>query len=369
MSRNRTPPGSTRCGGFSLVELMIALVLGLFLVGGTITVFSSGIRTSEFNQSLANLQANARFALSRMSDDVRLAGFQGCSGLSHSQLSIQTSPAPTDNYERTAIWGAVVGDSGWTPALPTGYTAPTGVGAPLQDSHALMVQYAAGPGAVVSSSLGSTIGSISLSDGEPVRDVVSGDLMVISDCSSADLFKVQTITTTGVASITPADALSKTYALQSATDNTLRVMPFFTAIYYVGDTQRTNDSGDRVYALYMQRYPHDLTNNPPIELIEGVDQMQLLFGTRRSDGRVEFLAPDDADFAPENIQSVDIGLLLSSYQRYPEVDKDRVYTLTGRAVLPASAAGSEAPRYPADQRMRVAFTKSVSVRNRALEND
>lgn len=355
--------------GFSLVELMIAMVLGLFLVGGTITVFSGGIRNSEFNQSLANLQANARYALGRISDDVRLAGFQGCSGLGNASLAIRTSPTPTTNFDRSAISGAVVGSSGWAPGLPAGYTPPTGTGAPVIGTHVLMVQYALGPGASVTSSLGSSNGAITVNDAASIENVAVNDLMVISDCSSADLFKVQGISGSGTRTITPDDSLSKAYALQSGTDDTLRVMPFVTAIYYIGDTTRTNDNGDNVSSLYMQSFPFDLSNNPPIELVEGVDQMQLLFGARQTDGRVEFAMPDDAGLLPESIESVQVGLLISSFKRYEIVDEERIYTIANQPVVPSTTAGSDGARYPADKRMRIAFTKAISVRNRALGDD
>ena len=64
--------------GLSLVELMVAMTLGLLLLSGMIAVFSGNQRSAELNTAMANLQESARFALSRMSKDMRLAGHQGC---------------------------------------------------------------------------------------------------------------------------------------------------------------------------------------------------------------------------------------------------------------------------------------------------
>jgi len=355
--------------GFSLVELLIAMVLGLILVSGTVTIFSSSVRNSEFNQSMANMQANARFAMGRIAADVRLAGFQGCSGLGNAQLSIRTAPSPTNNFARTAISGALIDNAGWTPAEPEGFTPPTGPGAPVPGTQALMVQYAVGPGERVTSDLGSTRGSITVENSEIIRAITADDLMVISDCSTADLFKVQS-TGSGVdRKITPAERLSKAYALQSGDDDTLRVMPFVTAIYYIGDTGRSNDSADPVRSLYVQSFPYDATENPPIELVEGVDQMQLQFGVRGEDRRIRLMSPEDPAISFSNVESVQVGLLMSSFNRYPSVNKNRVYTISNQTIAPDSGGSGTTATYPADNRMRIAFTRSISVRNRILEND
>jgi len=345
------------------------MVLGLIMVGGTVTIFSSSVRNSEFNQSMANLQANARFALGRIAADIRLAGFQGCSGLGNAQLAIQTTPAPTDNFSQTAISGALIDNAGWKPEEPEWFIPPVGPGAPVPGTQSLMVQYAVGPGAKVTSNLGSTLGSITVEDSELIRGVAADDLMVISDCSTADLFKVQSTSGGSTRMISPDEPLSKAYALQSGDDETLRVMPFVAAIYYIGNTARSNDSGDEVRSLYMQSFPYDATNNPPIELVEGVDQMQLQFGVRGADDRMRLMPADDPSMNFGNVQSVQVGLLMSSFNRYPSIDDTRIYSLANQSVAPDSGSSGNTATYPADNRMRIAFTRSISVRNRILEND
>lgn len=60
--------------GFTLVELMIALVLGLVLLGGVIGVFLSNQTTNRVNNELASLQSSARLAFQLMSQDIRKIG-------------------------------------------------------------------------------------------------------------------------------------------------------------------------------------------------------------------------------------------------------------------------------------------------------
>ena len=61
--------------GLSLVELMVALVLGLILMFGIIQVFFASKQTYITNEGMARMQENGRFALEFMSRSARLAGY------------------------------------------------------------------------------------------------------------------------------------------------------------------------------------------------------------------------------------------------------------------------------------------------------
>lgn len=61
--------------GLSLVELMVALVLGLVLMTGIIQVFLSSRQTYTTNEAMARMQENGRFALEFISRSARLAGY------------------------------------------------------------------------------------------------------------------------------------------------------------------------------------------------------------------------------------------------------------------------------------------------------
>lgn len=63
-----------RQAGFSLVELMISLVLGLIIVGGAVNAFISSKQTYTLQEAMSRVQESGRFALDLMAKDLRLAG-------------------------------------------------------------------------------------------------------------------------------------------------------------------------------------------------------------------------------------------------------------------------------------------------------
>jgi type IV pilus assembly protein PilW len=61
--------------GFTLVELMIALLIGLFLLGGLLTLLQDNRRTFSSQSQLAQLQDGERLAMSLMTDVIQTAGY------------------------------------------------------------------------------------------------------------------------------------------------------------------------------------------------------------------------------------------------------------------------------------------------------
>ncbi len=62
--------------GLTLVELMVAMVIGLVLTGGVIQIFVANNQTYRVTDNMSRLQENGRFALDILSKTIRLAGFK-----------------------------------------------------------------------------------------------------------------------------------------------------------------------------------------------------------------------------------------------------------------------------------------------------
>src|SRR6056297_2065090 len=85
---------AARARGFSLVELMVAITLGLLLTAGMVQLFSSSRLTFQTNDALARVQENGRFAMELLKRDLRQAGERGfCAGRLEINNHLNTSCA------------------------------------------------------------------------------------------------------------------------------------------------------------------------------------------------------------------------------------------------------------------------------------
>jgi type IV pilus assembly protein PilW len=64
----------TQQGGFSLIELMISLTLGLILSAAVVQVTISNNSTERLNRSIASAQENGRFIIARLRNDLVMTG-------------------------------------------------------------------------------------------------------------------------------------------------------------------------------------------------------------------------------------------------------------------------------------------------------
>ncbi|PID60959.1 MAG: hypothetical protein CSB44_08780 [Gammaproteobacteria bacterium] len=347
--------------GFSLVELMVAMVIGLMLIGGMVTVFHGHRRSAELNSSLATLQEYGRFALDGMVRDVRMAGFQGCTDASVAATILADDP-PTTDFVESAISAAVVGSASWDPGLPPGFTAPTSTGVPVAGTHALIVQF--GNPEINAIKPMATAGHDIVVKGDAPR-IATGDYALVSNCQVADIFKVTAVSGKtikhGAAGNSGSNLLSAPYG-QSPTEDAM-VTRFESNIYYIGNTGRTDSSGNAVLSLYRQSLPY---TNAPIEMVEGVTNLRIRLGfrDRTAGGAIEFVTPDDADTADGRVEAVQIGLLLRSRERLSDQDDKRSFNLAGDTISAAASENAMDNTYASDRHLRLAFNASVSVRNR-----
>jgi prepilin-type N-terminal cleavage/methylation domain-containing protein len=79
-------PINTRQAGFSLVEVMVAMVIGLVMLLGVTQIFLTASRSGVTSSDLSRVQESGRIALELISKELRRAGYKGC-GSSSSALT------------------------------------------------------------------------------------------------------------------------------------------------------------------------------------------------------------------------------------------------------------------------------------------
>ncbi len=179
------PAARNAVRGLTLVELMIALMLGLLVVGSASAIFISNRQTYRATEGLGRVQENGRMAFELLSRDLREAGGSPCGNADRQEplkmVNVLTNPA-------TRWW------TNWNNGI-TGYEAAIPGGSPANrvagtDAIDLMGGDSSSSAVVASHDTAGT--SITLNTATHGFNV--SDLAIICDWSQASLFQV-----TGVA--------------------------------------------------------------------------------------------------------------------------------------------------------------------------
>lgn len=372
--RRATPINNQRKRGFTITELMIAMTLGLILISGMISVFVSTKRTSDLNSAVANLQESARYALDSLTREIRMAGFQGCLDISDTSVNIRANNPPTTDLRLSLIGGSVVQASDqWIPAPPFPFTLPNGSVKAVPGTHAVFVQSASAnnstvSGVMTSGGFTSMAGDIPVSNN--LANLKAGDFAIISDCTTGDLFTVSDAPEeSGFVSHEAADNvdgnLSKAYGEDEQLLST-RLMKFQSNVYFVGTEGQTTEDGDQIRGLYVQTLPYN-SSNPPVELVEGVENLRIRFGIRQSNGSLSYVTADHSEYDSLQVQSVQVGMLMASIDRIRSTDDLQTYVLAGQEI-PASATdvAGDANAHSANRQYRLVFNTTTNLRNRRI---
>ena len=126
--------------GFSLVELMVALAIGLILVAGLATLFANSSQTgNEIDKSIRQIE-NGRYAAELLSENIGIAGYYG--ELVRDGMTVGTPPPA--NLCTTTITSL-----GWDNAALTIPVAVTGLNATQAAALTCLPNYKTGTAALV----------------------------------------------------------------------------------------------------------------------------------------------------------------------------------------------------------------------------
>ena len=278
--------------GFTLIELMIGVVLGIALVTGVISIFTSNQQSFKVNSDLARLQESARFAYEQMNREIRDAGTNPC-GVRAVNSIVRTTAT-------TVPWW---GD--WNAGTLRGYDSGEEVGVGGVTIGSSVDNRVTGTDAIVvlrTINDDGQLRTIANHDADAKQITLNGtqnfgalDLAFVCDNSSAVIFQVDTVsspvrinydvslptancsTSMGWASNVDctANAVSKTFAIGSFATK------FDPAIWYIGLTS----SGQR--ALFRETMHNDgtLITTQRREFVPDVHDMQIkyLLRTKNAD--------------------------------------------------------------------------------------
>lgn len=369
---------SLRQAGFSLIELMIAMVLGLIVVGAAGQYYLASKSTFNSQTQNGRLQESGRFALEFMARDLRMGGFTGCGSRGRTgtpvlyrsylnstaypfdvELGVSGHEASGSAPGQTVNLGATNPAPGgtWAPALPAGGGGSLASQMPTRavaGSDSVVVR-SAGDGLPLVSPF--TSGSQIFAANQP-SDIVTGDILMVTDCLQMQVFQATNVAASGSrinivgsrgGAFTPgnADNINARGPVTNFGPGT-EVAKVRTFAYFVGQGQ------DGTPALFREAL--EGSSLVAEELISGVESMQVLYGVDLSGNLVvDSYVTASAVAAWSQVLSVRIALLVRSPDEFAEDTDTRSYVLAGTTINPVD-----------DRRQRRVFETTIALRNRML---
>ncbi|MEC9341424.1 MAG: PilW family protein [Pseudomonadota bacterium] len=365
--------------GFTLIEVMVAIVIGTILSAAAIALLVNSKSTYEVQDDLARLQENARFAMEMLMRDIRMAGYFGCVD-SISEVTNHVVGNDSSLFDtRFPIDAVDHGDySQWYPSgltidLPTTITSVTPnidvVGGTDMISLRYMVPdtsitveepYAVQP----SGALKVTAGA----------DLEIGEIIAVTDCDKADIFQITNLQTTGSQSNVvhntgagspgnfnngvPGCPGANSHCFSKTYKENAFIMKLTSVRYFIGE----GDNGPSLYRIGLARDPS--TNALTYignEMVEGIEQLQLTYGldTDGDDVPDVYRTAQDVETGGGNwldVRAVRIGLVARTIDPMGTATDDFGPALIDINDLPNVAV-------PNDRRRRRVFTATVQLRN------
>lgn len=190
--RPSAPRRPGRNGGFTLIELMIAMILGLVVIAGVTSVFLAGQQSFRTNNALSDVEDGSRIAFELLSRDIREAGLTGCDSTSNRVANVLSNQG-TDWWANwsNALHGYGGANSNGTdgdvdqadPAVTTG----TGVGQRVAGTDSLEV-ISAGNLPVTVQSDKEPAANFKLN--EPSSNLQSGDVIIVCSPDHATIVQI-----------------------------------------------------------------------------------------------------------------------------------------------------------------------------------
>lgn len=333
--------------GLTIVELMVGLALGLFLLGGVLQIYLSSNQTYRSTEALSRMQENARFAMDFLQADIREAGYKGACGRGQPLKNHLDTSSP--NYDPAlfdigdGILGWEAGDGGFT---LTSYRAGTDT---ILLKHAATLTGVTGSGNPPINSQGVVIG---VKGGAQIE---KGTILLVSDANGCELFQ----------RMNQGDGSLNKEGNNEEPGNTgerfsqhygedLEITVFQSSVYYISQP----DGG----LPQLNRMNH---NKSDAALVEGISDLQICYGIDNdNDASVDDYVEADTVTDWKDVIAARVTVVAISPQ---------ANVSTGAVTVEfANCEGGEETRTSADYpelaqgRLAQAFTSTIALRNRLL---
>ncbi len=323
--------------GLTLIELMVAMVLGLVVAAGIISVFLSTSSSHRIQSQMARLQEDGRFAVTRLVQDLRMANAQYCThsggvngqggGIYLSQLrapTVQANGLAETLADLTTHWGSSpypdrpgspysfpsflsmrgyqCDKTSCVPEAPDSLPSPgKGAGKRVAGSAVLTLRYldaaggwALGGASTVSGAADGSLHHVAVTpgQGEPaIADVYkAGDLMMLADCSNSQIFSAN-LQGNAFYPDAPSTGLNLAMPVAQQPLSAPRLFDFNRDFHTVTYYLQVVDLGDGATTGALMRRDNGETS----EMVRGVERLDVLYGVEDANGGTRYLSAAEVD--------------------------------------------------------------------------
>jgi type IV pilus assembly protein PilW len=407
--------------GFSLVELMVGVAIGLIILTGLITVFDTVSKMNRTQNGLARLQENGRYAVTLIKQELEQSGYQYCIGSSLTETNLNdpvypqpwvvfspgvTSGLPTRvNVSQVPattttqpylldtayfLHGHDCNGSSCSPSLTslgsaTGFTIPDvgkNDGDRIANTDVLTFRYLTGAGRslnrVSTNAATGVVNFVFTPDGStPVAPSTDNSRVVVANCAGPAV--VLDLSTMGSAVATANIPADPNRVINLTAQSLPRMFDLNTSSreisYYVANAVV---DGRDIPTLY------SVINGVSNAVIQGVDRFDVLYSVRTRDGNVLILDAEDVENLPiaqcvptnrvvgidlvdtlgcgwRSVVSLEVHLLLNTIYNSSTTAIDQfAYSIDGSGFQSPSNSSTEIDHYKMHRRE---FITTVTLKN------
>ena len=361
--------------GLTLVELLIAMVISVFLIGGLSQVFISVKRSNNLLIAETELQENARFAFSVITNTIQKAGNMGCRAPSDTNLTsllnfTEATFRPWMAIEGWEARGTRYGET-YSPTVSAAViTTPNnhwvGTSDTVLDSGISSVKNSDILKVWHTSDQSVALDTLSADEMTfPDFDLEQGDIIVLNDCKTITLAQVCKCDTgdSPACSGTDTRAVISPSACNTPGNNTFNpininlptsgIQVLRESVFYIGKRDQTQSN---LSSLFVHGLGQDGKLGASEELLQGLESMQVQYGEDTDNDRAaNYFVSADQVSNWGNVVSVRISLLMRSF-------KDQL--LTEPQNLNFNGAKVEIP--DGDSYLRRVYSSTIAIRNRNI---
>ncbi|MEM9101935.1 MAG: PilW family protein [Pseudomonadota bacterium] len=326
--------------GMTLVELMIAMVLGFIILYGVIQVFMANRHTSRLQESLSRIQENGRIAITTVARELRNADYWGCTS---DATRLQNHVAKTDEENFIPHDLGVDGEDGTTDKLSIrgavsipnsrfvdhlGQDYPIDIG--FNDAAAFINKY-----------------------------LDASQVLLISDCEQGDLFVANAY-----------DKITNVVALGHDNANNETIFSCSTGNHclsrkYGPDALIYKPYSVDFYVNNNTLYRKDNTDSQAQPIANGVANIQFLYGVDNNDDYYADYYQSRTSVADmSKVVSVKVHLLLETEEAVAESPQSYLFNWEETFAANTGSQIEELKIQANDKKIRREFSTTVALRNR-----